>query len=127
MTLKDVSTTVVKIIGQTIFNFNFSEKIETFKNILQNKANSLIVNLYFFQLSIQPGKIQINFQIHDVNSDIKYFGIDDVTLTPGECPPLGMFNGINMNKCWVNFKMTAIKQMEKKGINFPDIDWILTI
>ncbi|XP_071143372.1 enteropeptidase-like [Mytilus edulis] len=40
------------------------------------------------QLSIQPGKIQINFQIHDVNSDIKYFGIDDVTLTPGECPPL---------------------------------------
>ncbi|CAC5403880.1 TMPRSS15 [Mytilus coruscus] len=40
------------------------------------------------QMSIEPGKIQINFQIHDVNSDIKYFGIDDVTLTPGECPPL---------------------------------------
>ncbi|CAC5395313.1 CORIN [Mytilus coruscus] len=40
------------------------------------------------QRAIEPGRIEINFHLYDYVNDVKYFGIDDVTITPGDCPPL---------------------------------------
>ncbi|XP_052085911.1 MAM and LDL-receptor class A domain-containing protein 2-like [Mytilus californianus] len=40
------------------------------------------------QMAIEPGRIEINFYVYDYVNDVKYFGIDDVNITPGDCPPL---------------------------------------
>jgi hypothetical protein len=39
--------------------------------------------------------IEINFSLLGYGYQIKYFGIDDVSLNPGECPPLGKLKEIH--------------------------------
>ena len=56
-----------------------------------HKKNNLYCNIVFFllQLTVESGEIEIKFSLLGYYNRIKYFGIDDVSLKPGECPPLG--------------------------------------
>ncbi|CAG2249820.1 PRSS7 [Mytilus edulis] len=47
------------------------------------------------QMPIAPGQMEINFRLYDFVYDVKYFGIDDVKITPGDCPPLVCPTGLS--------------------------------
>ncbi|CAG2240443.1 unnamed protein product [Mytilus edulis] len=53
------------------------------------------VNLFEFEMPIAPGQMEINFRLYDFVYDVKYFGIDDVKITPGDCPPLVCPTGLS--------------------------------
>lgn len=39
-------------------------------------------------MPVGVGEVSVHFSILGYSSQIKYFGIDDVTLTPGACPTI---------------------------------------
>ncbi|CAG2234174.1 unnamed protein product [Mytilus edulis] len=76
-----------------LFEFNIEYKSRnSFTNTRTNFSDATLTDLSNVwkpaQWTVDPGEIKINFLISDYNYDVKYFGIDDVRLTPGECPSL---------------------------------------
>ncbi|VDI15470.1 Hypothetical predicted protein, partial [Mytilus galloprovincialis] len=76
-----------------LFEFNIEYKSRnSFTNTRTNFSDATLIDLSNVwkpaQWTVDPGEIKINFLISDYNYDVKYFGIDDVRLTPGECPSL---------------------------------------